>query len=156
MRKLSKLWFGLTAVLASLLCVAIVGTSVAYDYAGVINDALDIQTSKIVKGEADDNADTIYYKSSFGDFNEENLKKLEAATREQNIAEMREGAALLKNDKNVLPLKTEKKISVFGFSAVQPAYQGSAAGNKVTNNTAEKTDLKAALAKEGFEVNETI
>lgn len=156
MRKLSKLWLGLTAVLASLLCVAIVGTSVAYDYAGVINDALDIQTSKIVKGEADDNADTIYYKSSFGDFNEENLKKLEAATREQNIAEMREGAALLKNDKNVLPLKTEKKISVFGFSAVQPAYQGSAAGNKVTNNTAEKTDLKAALTKEGFEVNETI
>ena len=145
MRKLSKLWFGLTAVLASLLCVAIVGTSVAYDYAGVINDALDIQTSKIVKGEADDNADTIYYKSSFGDFNEENLKKLEAATREQNIAEMREGAALLKNDKNVLPLKTEKKISVFGFSAVQPAYQGSAAYPAIATTTKMSTVIPASI-----------
>lgn len=156
MSKLSKLWCGLTAVLAVLLCIAVVGTTVAFDYAGVINDALGVQTSKIVKGEEDPNADTVYYKSSFGAFNEANLAKLAEAAKKQNIDEMREGAALLKNDNNALPMTGSKKVSVFGFSAVQPAYQGSAAGNKVTNDTADKTDLKTALTQEGFQVNETI
>lgn len=157
MSKLKKLWFGLTAVLAVLLCVSVVGTTVAYDYDGVINDALGVQTSKIIKGEVSEEEDTTYYKSSFGEFNAENLEKLKAATKEQNINEMREGAALLKNDNNALPLKsTEKKISVLGQTAVEPVYQGSSAGTKVTNNTADKTDLKTALEKEGFEVNTAI
>ena len=148
MSKLKKLWFGLTAVLAVLLCVSVVGTTVAYDYDGVINDALGVQTSKIIKGEVSEEEDTTYDKSSFGEFNAENLEKLKAATKEQNINEMREGAALLKNDNNALPLKsTEKKISVFGQTAVEPVYQGSSAGTKVTNNTADKTDLKTALEK---------
>lgn len=153
MSKLSKLWFGLTAVFAVLLCIAVVGTTVAYDYAGVINDALGVQTSKVIKGEVSEEVDTTYYKSSFGEFNAANLEKLKEARKEQNINEMREGAALLKNDKNALPLKTEKKISLFGRSAAYPVWQGSAAGTKVSNTTADKTDLKTALEKEGFTVN---
>lgn len=147
----SKLWSGLTSLFAVILVIALVGQSLALANASYINSALGTSSTRVVQtGEA---GDTTYYKSSFGDFNDPAAQAaLLAATFEQNINEMREGAALLYNN-GVLPLTTEKQVSLFGHAAVDPVYQGSSAGTKVSDGALNTINLKQALEGEGFEVN---
>lgn len=147
----SKLWSGLTSLFAVILVTALLGQSLALTNASYINSALGTSTTKVViTGEA---GDTTYYKSSFGDFSDPNAQaKLLAATFEQNKNEMREGAVLLYNN-GVLPLKTEKSVSLFGHAAVDPVYQGSSAGTKASDGGLNVINLKQAMEGEGFEVN---
>lgn len=161
----TRLWSGLTAIMAILLVVVFVGGQIANDNAQLINSALNIETTKIIKAEGSSTQDTMYYKTSVGDktFTAANLENLVAMTLEQNKNEMREGAALLKNDNNALPLN-KGKVSVFGNGAVNPFYQGAAAGTKVNSSSdAQKLngkfigiDLKEALEAEGFTVNSAL
>lgn len=156
--KKTKLWSGVTAVTATVLCVACVGSSVCYANEGTVNDMLNVTLSQVVKGEGAENENTNYYPTSFGngEYTKANLDLMRAAAKEQNVNEMREGAALLYNPAATLPLKMAKKVSVFGRAAADTVYQGRAAGQKVTSSTVDKTDLKGALEKADFEVNETI
>ena len=132
--KNSKLWSGLTAVMAVLLVISLIGQTLAVENAAYINNELGIVTGRVV--ETGEPGDTMYYKSQFGDFDDPAaLQRLLAAEYEQNINEMREGAALLKNDHNALPLTNAVRISVFGHAAVDPAYQANSAGTKVTNTS---------------------
>ena len=151
--KNTKLWSGLTSVFAVLLVIAMLGNTLAAANASYINSALGINTARIVEtGTAPD--DTTYYKSQFGAFDDaEAQAKAIAAALEQNVNEMREGAALLRNENNTLPLTNATRISVFGHAAVDPAYQANSAGNKVTNGALNSIDLKTALEAQGFEVN---
>ena len=155
MRK-SKLWSGLTSVFAVLLVLVMIGNTLATANAAYINSALGINTAVVVeKGTA--STDTTYYKSQFGDFTDpEAQAKAIAAALEQNVNEMREGAALLMNNNSTLPLATETRISVFGHGAVDPAYQASSAGTKVNSSSVNAIDLKTALEAQGFVVNETL
>lgn len=154
--KNTKLWSGLTSVFAVLLVIAMLGNTLAAANASYINSALGINTARIVEtGTAPD--DTTYYKSQFGAFDDaEAQAKAIAAALEQNVNEMREGAALLLNKDGALPLSSETRISVFGHGAVDPAYQGSSAGTKVKNGDLNSIDLKTALEAQGFKVNETL
>ena len=151
-----ELWSGLTSVFAVLLVIAMLGNTLATANASYINSALGINTARIVEtGTAPD--DTTYYKSQFGAFDDaEAQAKAIAAALEQNVNEMREGAALLLNKDGALPLSSETRISVFGHGAVDPAYQGSSAGTKVKNGDLNVIDLKTALEAQGFKVNETL
>ncbi|MBR3018049.1 MAG: hypothetical protein IKH57_13405, partial [Clostridia bacterium] len=125
--------------------------------ASYINSALGVSTSKLVDIEAGEAVDTTYYKSQFGDFDDPAaLQRLLDAEYEQNINEMREGAALLRNEKNTLPLTDAVRISVFGHAAVDPAYQSNSAGTKVTNDTENAVTLKMALEAAGFVVNQEL
>ncbi len=64
-----------------------------------------------------------------------------------------EGAALLKNDNNALPLKGGAKISLFSNSSVNPVFGGTGSGNI----DASKADsFKVAMEKVGFSVNDTL
>ena len=40
-----------------------------------------------------------------------------------------EGAVLVKNENNALPLKDVKKINVFGWSSISPSYSGGGSGS---------------------------
>ncbi len=153
--KNSKLWSGLTSIFAVILVIALIGNTLATANASYINSALGINTARVVeKGTAP--ADTTYYKSQFGAFDDpEAQAKAIAAALKQNVNEMREGAALLKND-GALPLTDAKKITVLGHAAVDPAYQASSAGTKVKTGAINAIDLKTALEAQGFEVNETV
>ena len=164
----TRLWSGLTAILAILLVIVFVGGQIANDNAQLINSALNIETTKIIKAEGSSTQDAMYYKTSVGDktFTAANLENLVAMTLEQNKNEMREGAALLKNDNNALPLN-KGKVSVFGNGAVNPFYQGAAAGTKVNSDPVKGKnqylngkfvgiDLKEALEAEGFTVNSAL
>ena len=144
--KKSKLWAGLTSLFAVILVIALIGNVLATANASYINSTLGISTARVVeKGEAP--ADTTYYKSQFGAFDDpEAQAKAIAAALEQNVNEMREGAALLMNRDSVLPLTDVTKVSVFGHGAVDPAYQASSAGTKVKTGDVNAVDLKTGAA----------
>lgn len=154
--KNSKLWSGLTSIFAVILVIALIGNTLATANASYINSTLGISTARVVdNGET--TADTTYFKSQFGAFDDaEAQAKAIATALEQNVNEMREGAALLMNEDNVLPLTDAVRISVFGHGAVDPAYQASSAGTKVKDGSINSIDLKTALENQGFEVNETL
>ncbi len=150
----SKLWAGLTGIFAVILVLSLVGQPLALANGSYINMALGTSTSKLVdSGEA---GDTIYYKSAFGAFDDPDAQaaQLEAAFA-QNIEEMREGAVLLKNENNALPMTSEKKITVLGHGAVEPAFQASAAGTKVFRDSLNVVTLRDALEAQDFTVNAT-
>lgn len=149
----SRLWSGLTSVFAVILVIAITGQTLALANASYINSALGTTSTIVV---TDENEDTTYYKSSFGDFDDPDAQAaLMEAAFEQNINEMREGATLMYNN-GALPLQDEVQISVFGHAAVDPVYQGSSAGTKVSDGALNTINLKTALEDQGFEVNEAL
>ena len=64
-----------------------------------------------------------------------------------------EGASLLTNVDKTLPLATGSKVSLFSTSSVNIVYGGTGSGNV---DSSKCDNLKVALEKEGFEVNQTL
>ena len=64
-----------------------------------------------------------------------------------------EGAALLLNKDNALPLKDGAKVSTLSSSSVNIVYGGTGSGNV---DASKADDLKLSLEKSGFEVNPTL
>jgi len=151
MRK-TRLWSGLTAVMAVLLVVCLVGQYYALGYADFINSGLGIHTTQVV--DTGEPGEVIHYPSSFGDFDDPDAQAalLEASFR-QNIEEMREGAVLLYNADNALPLTGEKRVSLFGHASVDPAFQSQSAGTKAVDGGMNVINLRQALEMQGLEVN---
>ena len=93
--------------------------------------------------------DTEYFKSKYKSVAE----LIEAGkTAAQNIEA--EGAVLLKNENNALPLDVgagEKRISLFGISSVDPAYGGR--GSAQTGSPLPPVTPKEGFEHAGFEVN---
>lgn len=88
--------------------------------------------------------------SGKGSVTEETQKEAEKASR--SVAE--EGLVLLKNEDNVLPLKDQRKLNVFGWSSTNPCYGGTGSGG-ISDNY-EKVSLLKGLADAGFETNEEL
>lgn len=121
-----------------------------------VNNFLHINTSKIVNEEG--SSSNLYYETDIGDytFSDENFDVLERLCREEGIEEEKEGAVLLYNEKDALPLKEEKKITLLGHASVDPVYKASSAGNYVTEERPYRIDLKTALENDGFLINEEV
>ena len=64
-----------------------------------------------------------------------------------------EGAALLLNKDNALPLAAGSKVSTLSTNSVDLTYGGTGSGNV---DASKADNLKAALEKSGFEVNGTL
>lgn len=64
-----------------------------------------------------------------------------------------EGAALLMNQNNALPLEQGARVSTFSSSSVNIVYGGSGSGNVDTDAA---SDLKEALESSGFKVNDVL
>ena len=124
-------------------------------YAGTINQFLGIKTSKIVnEGSATENQ--IYYESEYRNMNAENLQKLVEDTYAQAVLEEEEGAVLLKNENQALPLSPEeRRVTLFGHATAQPLYKNASAGSK-GYQTEHNINLCQALLKAGFSVNDTL
>lgn len=151
---------GLTSLCAVLLVIFIFGTIVAMDYENAINSFFGTRSSKIV--DVDEVGDTQYYESKYGDLSAENLQKLIADTYKQNVAEMQEGAVLLKNDNNALPLTSdENSITLFGHAVVQAVFKPHSAGSNAScgHDNAKApycTDLYEAFDQHNFEINDVL
>lgn len=64
-----------------------------------------------------------------------------------------EGAALLVNENQALPLAKGSKVSLFSSSSTNLVYGGTGSGNI---DASKADNLKTAMEKSGFEVNETL
>ena len=125
-KKKFPLWAKITSIsVSTILAVGMgVGTSIAYHYEGLLN--------------------TFFSKSDYV-----------ATEAEKKCAQevVKEGSVLLQNKDNALPLKTEKKLAIFGQNSVDFVYGGSGSG-AVDVSTAPT--LKTALEKEGFVVDQNL
>lgn len=90
----------------------------------------------------------IYYESDFTSEAERLEKGSELVKQVEG-----EGAALLTNVENALPLAEGAKVSLFSTSSVNIVYGGTGSANV---DTSKCDNLKTALEKEGFEVNKTL
>ena len=80
----------------------------------------------------------------------ENLKH----SRELNIQAAQEGFVLLKNEKNALPLSTEKSVTMLGFRSYNPKTGGGGSGSGIVGvYGVPYTDLVTGVESGGFEVN---
>lgn len=157
-----RLWMGLTSVLVFLLVVTIGGMIVAGQYEGAINMFLDVQTVRILNpgdegypGDPNiEEKNTEYFTSDYGEKNEANAKRLVEDSFDQTITEEIEGAALLMNKNNALPLEKTERISFFGHASVDPIHKGNSAG--VDPMKGYRINFPTAMSMAGFDVNKPL
>ncbi len=153
--KRKKLWTGLASVTSAMLVVSGVGLQTLEYYSGTVNQALGIVTSEVVNN-GDSAEDTEYYKSEYGEKNAENLQKLLTDAKAEAEAEEAEGAVLLRNENNALPLsENEKRVTLFGHATAQPLYKSKSAGSNGYKSD-QVVDLYTALTNAGFAINDTM
>ncbi len=90
----------------------------------------------------------IYYEGDFATEEERTAKGAELVKQVEA-----EGASLLMNDEATLPLASGAKVSLFSTSSVNIVYGGTGSANV---DTSKCDNLKVALEKAGFEVNQTL
>ncbi len=153
--KKSRLWTGLTSLCSFFLVTLILAMDCMMSYEGTVNGALGIVTSKVVNdGETSEN--TTYYESEYGELNAENLQKLIQDTYDESVLEEEEGAVLLKNENNALPLTSkETRVTLFGHAVAQPLYKPASAGSKGYKGE-YCISLYTALENAGFSINDTL
>ena len=132
-KKSGILWTVLTVVMALLLVVCIVVIPVTNMFATAINVALGAATQKVV---ADPDAQIFFWS------NYENEADLVAFERQLCRDIEGEGAALLVNRNNALPLATGTKITPFSQSSFNLLYGGTGSGQVSADDA---ITLKAAL-----------
>ena len=117
---------------------------------GVISAALNQATYERIN-VSDEIQDTDYFKTNYS-----SLEELIADGVALSEEIMAEGAVLLKNDNNCLPLnpESEGKISLFGVASVDPAYGGE--GSAAAASPIDPTDVKEGFEGAGFTVNEKL
>ncbi len=132
-----------SVICAFLFVILFMGTFIAWESASAINAFLGIETSSSV-GEGQ-----IYFKRSFDSV--EALMAENRVTCEQAEAE---GAVLLKNENEALPLlKGSRKVSLFGITSASPVYGGLGSA-KI--DTSSAPTFKQSMEEAGFEVNSKV
>ena len=129
-----------TVIMAILLVAAIVANTIANQYATTVNMYLGTSTTEVVNP-----SDQIYFPADFS-------SEEEKLAYENELCAMieQEGAVLLKNDNDALPLASGANVSTFGRASVDLVYGGTGSG-RVDTSTAE--NLTSALTAEGINVN---
>lgn len=128
--------------------VSFTGNLIALENADAINSALGTASFKTVKSEDADSQDTEYYKSDY-----EDLGSLIQAGADMTEEVMSEGAVLLKNDNNALPLASASKVSVFGVTSADPIYGGTGSGSVDASKAVSFYD---GFENAGLELNPTL
>ena len=131
--KNNKLWTVMTIVTAILLVVSVVAIPVTNMFATVINVTLGATTQEIIP---DPNAE-IYFWTNY-----ENEEDLVAYEKELCATVEGEGAALLVNRDNTLPLAEGTKFTTFSQSSFNLMYGGTGSGQVKADDA---VSLKAAL-----------
>ena len=132
-KKKGTIWVVLTAVMGVFLAICIAAIPITQGFSTVINAALKAQTQKIV---ADEGAE-IYYWTDYED--QQELVDYEAELCRQIEGE---GAALLVNRDNALPLAKDSKFTPFSQSSYNLLYGGTGSGSM---NADDAVSLRGAL-----------
>jgi beta-glucosidase len=152
MKTKTKLWRGLSAVMAFLLMVAIFASQVANQNAGGINNFLGITAANSTStGTAEGEA---LYTSDYGELSDENLAKLIEDEMAYCVSQMEEGSVLLKND-GALPLQAEERsVTLFGRASADLRYRNTNGGGSADPD--REINLKKAFNDAGFTINDTL
>lgn len=150
--KSANIWRGIAAVFLALLVMVALMSQYAYANRDMINNALGLASSKAVQtGEAEV---AYHYKSDYmaevGKPTLDEFNALKEDSKQQAIKEMEEGAILLKNDNNTLPLNKGAKISLFGHGNESPLYKSGSGGPEFKG-----INVKTALDAK-FDVNDDL
>ena len=135
---------GISFVLVIVMIVAFVLTTA---YEGVINMALKTETTT-VKADPNDKTDTEYFKSAYASVDEVRKAGMDIAE-----ALTEEGAVLLKNDNNSLPIASTANISVFGHSSTNEIVCGTGSADI---DASKAPTFKEALEEVGLKVNPSL
>ena len=119
----TRLFRGLAATMAFLLLVTVAASTVMFENAGMINQALNVTTSQVIEtGET--TGDTTYYTNEYGTdiANKQTALMVEMAAAAENVTQAEEGNVLLKNDNNALPLGEGARVTIFGNGSYNSRY----------------------------------
>ncbi len=159
--KKKTLFRGLASIVIFLECLVLGFSIAAFQYAPVVNNALNTPTSKLVLKDGITSEDEVekpqYYKSKFAkDVNnvtEEELAAKNKAVGEFVVLEEEEGAVLLRNNNNALPIKAnEMTVNLLGRSTVIPYRKANSGGG----SGGESVDYLKAMQEGGFTANQTL
>ena len=143
---------------ASLLVFCLIAPSTINHYRSEINQFLGTTNTKLVPLDKDltsEQIDQLYpYKSTY-----KNTKELVTSLAELGEEMEEEGAVLLKNNNNALPLdSSHRKVTLLGTAAYNP-HQGGEMGSGLTKNSNTDADTVALIngfKKRGLEYNTTV
>lgn len=141
-KKLSPVMRGISAAMASVLTLAITGTSVADTYRSNLDDVLGTQ-SYVTSSDKD----SARFKSDY-----DTIEDMMAAAKDIAIREGEEGTVVMKNDNDVLPLNTAN-VALFGLAAYAPYPYTS---GDLRGGNEDAVDLVQAFTDAGITVNETL
>ena len=131
--KKKNFWRIPTAVTVVLALILVIAIPITGHYSTMINVALGAETQKIIPGENSQ----IFYWTEY-----ETTEELAEHDMKVCYQLEEEGAALLLNRDNTLPLPSDTKFTCFSQSSVDPVWVGTGAASIATG---EITSLKAAL-----------
>ena len=157
---LTSLFFGI------LFAASLIGQDITNNYAGWINFVLKTDSIKMVDDSDNATPDVMYYKSPFirtrwhlnpttGKYELEVKKNLELAQKNSLIYTRKvdeEGAVLLKNEGQTLPLQSGAKVSLYGISTLKDNYIATGEGSGFVSPEFH-SGLKKALEDKGMMVN---
>ncbi len=137
------LWSVCTVVFTLLFAVTMIGGPIANSYASIINMVLKTESTKTI-GDVGET----YFEADYASAAEQEKAAQEICeTAEAN------GATLLLNRENALPLAQGAKVSLFGTGSADFVYGGTGSGSV---DSSKALNLKDALESDGFSVNPTV
>ena len=147
---------GLVSLVSTVLVFALIMTNTAFSFQPIINSTLNTKNVELVS--LDEGADAIYFASDYGDVTNLTQENLDALLKDEDAfveREMEEGAVLLRNENNTLPLKPEeRRITLFGLASAHPLYKDVSGGGN--NDPTRQISFYDALKERGFEINNTL
>ena len=153
-----KLWLGLSATSVALLVLVLAGQKITTDKAGIINDALGLNQTKINSVDSDEVEGSAYADAN-GNLTDSGCKQMIADAYKFCEETVEQGSVLFKNsDKNgnpVLPLaESERNVTLFGRGS-RNLFMRSGAGGAAPNPSLV-VRLDKAFKDAGFKVNEKV
>lgn len=155
MGRQSRLWRGLTTVMAMLLTTSLTAGAIVSDHRTDINKFLGTVSSRIVTDGNVTPEELYTYSTDY-----KSTTDLVTAMADIGERMSEEGSVLLKNENNTLPLSADEigKVSLLGFSSYFPN-KGAILGPTAAENhgtDADTVDLVGALEARGFTLNPTL
>ena len=141
-KKKNVLWVVLSIVFTLFFLITLIGGPIANNYSQIINMVLGVEGSKVIGDEGITYFEPDYTSDQQVDEGQKVVENVVA-----------NGAVLLMNKDNALPLKSGDKITLASINSSKFVYGGTGSGGM---NTDGVDSLKDALEKDGFEVNPTM
>lgn len=146
--KNSKFWLGLSSIGLLLTTALASATQLAMDNEGLINDVLKLNVRQISSKRSD-------YAEADGSLSDTGWKRMIQDSYNYCVEQEEQGAVLLKNENNALPLKKEERnVTLFGRNSAHLCLRSGAGG--AAPNEKLVVHLNDAFESNGFNYNKDV